>query len=534
MDFPEQAVAEPKTQHLRLYTDGSSEPVCPQVDTMASLPELLRAYEQTTGWSLRYRSGPAPRRPNSLTWSAPANPGVGVTPGHFTLDRAADPRGERVAVDRAAACELAAAVTAMLDELIETRHALWQREAELAAGVPLVRHADEQQHLALRLEAALKAGAEAVGCRAAALYLLDEGTSCLKLRSMWGLPFERFTSPARPLKGAVADLEALLGHAVVLNEPELMHHWRAPEGFATAVCVPVSTPTSLLGTLWLFCDEKRDFDDRQTNVLEVVAGRIAADLEREMLLSEGMDWARVKRQLAAAERFQQSQLPSISPLLDGWQVSGFTSRADGLGSEFYDWFCLPNGLLSVAVGAAEDKGLTGAMSAAALKAALRAHAQYHREADAALRKLNLTLWTGSAGDQRASLFLGLIETATGRVCGAMAGHPSVIVVGPHRWESLTQPAPPLGEGPEADFEPLAHELNRGEALLVFTEGIRDARDQRGRPLGEAELARPLVGQTRLSADQLAVRARAHLDTHAPGSGPAKVDRTLLVVKRAPD
>lgn len=523
-------MAEPKTQHLRLYPDGSPEPVCPQVEAVASLPELLRAYEGATGWSLRYRSGPAPRRPNSLTWSAPANPGVGVTPGHFTLDRAAEPPGGHPPVDRSRACELAAAVAAMLDELIETRHALWQREAELAAGVPLVPHANEQQHLALRLEATLKAGAEAVGCRAAALYLLDEGTSRLKLRSMWGLPFERFTSPARPLKGAVADLEALLGHVVVLDEPELMHHWRAPEGFATAVCVPVSTPTTLLGTLWFFCEEKRDFDDRQTNLLEIVAGRVAADLEREMLLSEGMDSARLKRQLAAAERFQQSQLPSISPLLDGWQLSGFTSHGEGLGREFYDWFCLPGGLLSVAVGAAEDRGLTGAMSAAALKAALRAHAQYHAEADAALRKLNLTLWTGSAGDQRASLFLGLIETATGRVCGATAGRPSVIVVGPHRWQSLTQPAPLLGEGPETDFEPLAHELNPGEALLIFTEGVVAARDQRGRPLGEAALARALLGQPRLSADQLAIRARAHLDTHAPD--PSRADRTLLVVKRA--
>ena len=48
-------------------------------------------------------------------------------------------------------------------------------ERLLAAGVPVREHDDEEQHLALRLDAILKGGAEAVGCQAAALYLLDAG-----------------------------------------------------------------------------------------------------------------------------------------------------------------------------------------------------------------------------------------------------------------------------------------------------------------------------------------------------------------------
>ena len=57
----------------------------------------------------------------------------------------------------------------------------------------------------------------------------------------------------------------------------------AAQDYPAAVCVPVSTPTMLLGTLWVFCHKRRDFNDRETNMLEVVAGRLAADLERETL-----------------------------------------------------------------------------------------------------------------------------------------------------------------------------------------------------------------------------------------------------------
>ena len=164
---------------------------------------------------------------------------------------------------------------------------------------------------------------------AAALYLLDEGTTELKLRSCWGLPFDRLTASARPLQGAMADLEAMLGHAVVLNDVETRRVWNVPEDFPAAVCVPVSTPTTLLGTLWVFGNERRDFNDRQTNILEVVAGRLASDLEREMLMRCGCDGAELKKQLAAIERVQRNGLPTIAPMLDGWDVAGWTYQSQG-------------------------------------------------------------------------------------------------------------------------------------------------------------------------------------------------------------
>lgn len=524
-------MAKTNAKNLKLYTERPAAIVEPQVDSLGSLPEVLSAFRQTTGWTLRYVSGPAPVEPDELTWSAPVSPGVGATPGHLRLDPL-DPQpagSSPEAVDRDSARAMASALAGMLDELVRTRRALWQREAELAAGVPLIPCADEQKHLAARLEAVLRGGAEAVDCHAAAIYLLDEATTELKMRSSWGLPPDRLTRPARPLKGAVADLEALLGHAVVLDDTRLMRHWKVPEDFPAAVCVPVSTPTTLLGTLWIFSRRKRDFTDRQTNVIEVVAGRIAADLEREMLLAEGIDAAGLKKQITAAERLQRNGLPTISPLLDGWELAGWTAQAETIGGDFYDWFCLPNGLLAVTVGDAMNRGLEAAMAASTLKAALRAHGQYHRQAEQTLKRVNLTLWTGSAGDQFATLFFGLIETATGRVCYSSAGQPGIVAVRQDGWELLSHASPPLGESPETDYPQFGYELQPGEALVVFSDGFRDALDSHGRPLGEAGVAEPLVGRLDLSADQLTTLSREALNVHA--ACPGRDDRTVLVIKR---
>ena len=423
------ATTSPPPSTLRLYTEPAARAA--RSAAVASLPDVLQAFQRATGWNLQFASGLVPKTCSAKstvesTWSAAVNPGQGSAPGHLTL-RGVEGAAESCPVSFEAARGLASAIGGMLEETLQLRRALVEREAELAAGVPLVPHPEEPEHLANRLEAVLRGGAQAVGCHAAALYLLDEATSKLKLRSCWGLPLDRLTAPPRPLQGAVADLESMLGHAVVLEDTPMMRHWRAPEDFAAAVCVPISSSTTILGTLWIFSNAKRDFSDEQTNVVELVSGRLAADLEREMLWQEGFAAAAIKKQIAAAERMQRNQLPTVAPLLDQWDLAGWTEQAESLGGDFHDWFCLPDGLLAVAVGHAMDGGIQAAIAASGLKSALRAHGQYYREAQQTLKRLNLTLWTGSAGDQHATLFYGLIETATGRISTASAGRPAALV-----------------------------------------------------------------------------------------------------------
>jgi serine phosphatase RsbU (regulator of sigma subunit) len=552
-------VAEQQSQNLRIYPEPPA--TGPQgrsaLELIGSLPDLGRAVHRATGWRLSYRPGSLSQasrqasresgessvdsaandasRAIEISLSAPAAPGVGVPPGRLVFEPE-DGDGGSIAhpLDPRTMHSVGSALVGVLDELLQTRRALWQREAELAAGVPVVPHPDESGHLAQRLEAVLRGGAEAVGCQAAAIYLLDDATTQLKLRSCWGLPFDRLTAPARRLQGATADLEAMLGHAVVLDDALVMRHWNPPEDFPSAVCIPIASPTTILGTMWVFSDERRDFTEQQTNILEVVAGRVAADLEREVMRREGSDTAQLRRQLDAAAALQRSHLPAISPLLDGWELAGWNQQADQVGGDFYDWFCLPGGLLAVAAGSAMERGVEAALAASALKAALRAHGQYHREAQRALSQLNLTLWTASAGDQYASLFYGLVETATGRMsfCSAgseVRGQIAAMVVNRNGCHQLETLGAPLGEGPETPYDAAGYELRPGEWLVLASEGLQQTRDTDGNPLGPTGLARWISPRRDLSADAMLRELRSHLEPLHPSR---PLDRSLLLIKRS--
>jgi serine phosphatase RsbU (regulator of sigma subunit) len=397
----------------------------------------------------------------------------------------------------------------------------------LAAGVPVTPHPDEQTHLAERLETVLKAGAQAVGCQAAAVYLLDDATRKLKLRACWGLPKSRFVEPPRPLRGAAADLEALVGHAVIVRDTGLLPNWQIPEEFQSAVCVPVSSPTTPFGTLWTFCDHGRDFSVDESNLIEIVAGRIAADLERAVLLNHVLQLRSLARQLTHAAEWQQHRLPRIKPMLPGWDLSGWTAQAGALGGDFHDWFVLSGGGLAVAVGDAQGKMFESGLTTATLHTALRAHAAYRHTAQQVAERINETLWTASVGDQFASLFYASIQPESGQVEYVAAGHVYAAVVG----DSLRTLAPadtlPLGTQPDSDYAAVSDRLERGEVLVAISEGVHRLL------CGTRERVLWRMFQTNrdLPADELVRKARTFLDRQSHDRDAE--DQTILVVKRLP-
>jgi sigma-B regulation protein RsbU (phosphoserine phosphatase) len=210
-------------------------------------------------------------------------------------------------------------------------------------------------------------------------------------------------------------------------------------------------------------------------------------------------------------------------------LAGWTEPTQTLSGDFYDWFCLPDGWLTIAVGNAAGQDLAAALISSNLKTALRSHAQYYREADRLLRQLNLTLWTGSAGDQAASLFCGLVETSSGRISYAAAGEPSVLLFDSTGWQSLTRPSPRLGEGPETPFDPFGCELSPGQTLVVLGDGLCKAHDSSGRVLCEADLAAPILTKASLPAKGIVAFIRDQFAADITST--SRAGGTILVVKR---
>ncbi|MBR4834662.1 MAG: GAF domain-containing protein [Thermoguttaceae bacterium] len=278
------------------------------VPFVGSLPETLRVFRKATGCELRFfRAGSAEnavaQNDDPLAETSKSVERIERIPvgdptvkifGALALRETPD---ATPLVPWSAAVAWAETLATTLGENYRWRTELAEREAELGvAATSNAEAVDSSARLSTRLRDVLKTGAKALGgFDAAALYLLDDETTRLKIRALWGLPTDRFLDPPRPLRGARADVEALLGSAVVLNEAYLAEAWKAPEDFECSLCVPVASETTILGTIWFFSNQKREIETRELETLELIAGRVVAELEKESLRRENDDLATERR-----------------------------------------------------------------------------------------------------------------------------------------------------------------------------------------------------------------------------------------------
>jgi hypothetical protein len=496
--------------------------------------EACARFSKTTGWMLRVAADRDAPDEREVVWSATITPGAGAATMRLEL-ATSDENDATTAIDTSLAIALAETTGELIAELARTRHALWQREAELAAGVPVAPRHDEEGHLAERLEGILRGGAEAIGYEAAALYMLDAGTTELKLRSCWGMPKTKLLDDARDLPTAVADLEALCGNAVVLDDTASLPHWNVPENYASAVCVPVSSPTNLLGTIWMFDSRQHDLSDEDTNIVEIVAGRLASELEREVLLSESTGTVDLRRQVEAVATWQVERLPQVQPLVDGWDVAGWADHEQALGTTFYDWFVPRVDRVCCSLGQVAGDDFAAAMTSTALQTSLRAHGGYDHGAIAQLEMAHQTVWSTSAAPRRASLLVAQLQPGCGHTDLAATSDICVLLIRRDgSWQSLladqSQLVTPVLSEYDDELTLLTDtpQLQPGDRLLVANRDVLVAADADGQPWGVTALAECVALAGDSPAVFLANMVRSQLERHC--GGPPSGNLAVLTIK----
>jgi hypothetical protein len=356
-----------------------------------------------------------------------------------------------------------------LTENFRWQQSVKEQEAQIASNITLSQRVPNDRQLSIRLQSILKAGAKFIGCHAAGCYLLDEPTTHLKLRSSWGLPSGQLIDPPRPLEGAMADLEAMLGHVVVLEDDTLIEHWNPPECFPSSVCIPISTSTTILGTLWFFCNQSRDFTDQETNLIEIIAGRIAVELERESLMRSAWSNQQFRKGVDKADDFIKRQLPVFAPEIAGWTMVGQANHScSTIAGSFYDWLTLPNGQIAFAVGnAGKAADFQNALITTSMRTAWRSHAFYENQATRLMERVNETLWTSFLGEAAAQICMGTLELGNPTVVFTSSGNNRIVRLG-EKLTSLDIPFPALGTTLTSKFHSQECELMPGERLLFLT------------------------------------------------------------------
>ena len=276
----------------------------------------------------------------------------------------------------------------------------------------------------------------------------------------------------------------------------------------------------------------------RTTPLDAVAFMATLELGRRTAIA--VDNARLHEdQVAAANALQASLLPSALPHITGLDLGArYHSAAPGLsvGGDFYDAFSLPDGSVVVAIGDVCGKGAEAAAVTGTSRDVLRLLLLDGASLTHALRRLNRALNDHPSSSRFCTVALARLDRdgddVQATVC--LAGHPEpVLVHADGETELVGEAGDLLGVLPDdaLGLSETAVTLRRGDALVLYTDGVTERRDGR-RMFGQTGLRQMLSTTVGLDADAIAERAeeaaRSFVDSEL------RDDLAVVVVRRPPD
>ena len=211
-----------------------------------------------------------------------------------------------------------------------------------------------------------------------------------------------------------------------------------------------------------------------------------------------------EKELELARSIQRRLLPPDAIEGDGYRVSARNLPARVVAGDFYDVFHLADGTVGLVVADVSGKGIGAALIMASVKAVVPLVAA-GRSAAETLEHLNRKLAEELAPREFVALCFARYDPESGALAIANAGLPDPYrISGPAAVEALSVPGPrlPLGARRGISYEELRMTVAPGERVLFLTDGMPEARDAAGNPLGYEALARLVASSAGASGDFL--------------------------------
>jgi serine phosphatase RsbU (regulator of sigma subunit) len=250
-----------------------------------------------------------------------------------------------------------------------------------------------------------------------------------------------------------------------------------------------------------------------------------------LVLLEVADRLSLKGELEIAREIQLAMLPAGTYTASDIEICGVTRPANTVGGDFYDVLPLPDGRVIITVGDVAGKGSPAALLMALLLAVLRTLVDEDFDPPELMRRLNLQICRHSPGSRFITLFFAVYSPSSGALSYVNAGHlPPLLRRRDGSYEHLEGTGIALGMFEGSTYAAAGTMLGRGDALVLYSDGITEAEDPGGRPLEEAGLEQVITTYAAFTAAEMGTEVLRAVERHANDSRFAD-DLTILVLKR---
>ncbi len=254
------------------------------------------------------------------------------------------------------------------------------------------------------------------------------------------------------------------------------------EGFPikALIAMPLVGRDGLIGVVEILNPGKDDYDQE---IAQLLARQFATAIENSLFHREAVERERLKQELDIASTLQKSFLPDSCTFRKGdLSVSTVNITAEKVGGDLYDFVEQSEHRVGILIGDVSGKGISAALYMARFSSDFKYVAHLTDSTSLALKRLNLSLLKSPRGMFLTCIYL-LVDIATGSAELSVAGHPPFLWVTKERVKVMSvQAGPPLGIIP-AEYPSTTISLEKGDRLLLVTDGVFEAKDKAGQRLG---------------------------------------------------
>lgn len=431
----------------------------------------------------------------------------------------------------------------------------------LESFISIARSPAEKNKLNKTLQKTLDIAIELNGAEKGSIFLLDEnGVVKESILTRSNNSAER---QAR-LVGTVLDrgLAGWVQHhrkAAHVNDTEKDDRWlklpNQPYEARSALAVPIMRQDRMLGLLTLLHSQPAQFNPGTVELCCMTADQIAVILDNANLYTK-LDMAKQKienysrtldLEMEKGRKLQKDFLPDKLPVLNGWEMAADLHSALRVSGDFYDAFTLSDRYLMFVIGDVCDKGVGAALFMALFRSLIRAYVGMSFPSDTSpaadnlrpmeiLEAINSTenyiaTLHGHSG-MFATLVCGVLNHSNGELTYINAGHEPPIVIGSRGIKHVLMPTgPAVGISSGSKYTRKKVQLERGDTLIGYTDGVTEAESEKGIRFTRDRL-HDIVAEPPPSAIEMLQRIESALFKHIKNA-PRGDDITILTLRRKP-
>jgi len=291
-----------------------------------------------------------------------------------------------------------------------------------------------------------------------------------------------------------------------------------------------SEEAELLGVLYLDSrSPSTAFTEMDREVLRTLAREAATVMENARLFSAARAKARLDHEIEIASQIQRELLPKAFPQMPHIAVTGSTLSCHSVGGDCFDVVSLDGGRYGFFVGDVAGKGIAASLLATLLQGVFYTTAALDIPLSEITRRVNQFLCERSSDDRYATLFYGVLDPA-GALEYVNAGHvPPLVRRAKGELLELGSSNFPVGMFPDAKFETRRVSLCAGDYVVIYSDGVSEARNLRDEMFEQERLSALLLDFNGDGVEQLAEAIRAGVRNFT-GGAPQADDITMVVVR----